>query len=205
MPRKQLEKEAEEKIMEAARTVFIRRGYDGARMQEIADEAGYNKSMLHYYYRDKDSLFHEVFIGVARQILPPLISVLEDDLELMDKLDKVVNLELTNLDLHPYMPGFMTQELNRHPERIPEMVKELEIHLPDKFVRQVKLAVSAGEIEPIKPAQLMINVLALCVFPYMGHHIIKAVMRLDNEEYDHLLRERQKIVPKFIRKALKPS
>ena len=205
MPRKQLEKEAEEKILEAARTVFVRRGYDGARMQEIADEAGYNKSMLHYYYRDKDSLFHEVFIGVAAQILPPLVSVLEEDMELMDKLDKIVDLELTNLDNHPYMPGFMMQELNSNPERIPEMVKELNIHLPDKFIRQVKLAVAAGEIAPIKPAQLMINVLALCVFPYVGRPMITAVMHLNDKEYDHLSKERKKLLPKFIRKGLKPS
>ena len=205
MPRKQLEKEAEEKILEAARAVFIRRGFDGARMQEIADEAGYNKSMLHYYYRDKDSLFHEVFTGVAAQILPPLVGVLEEDLELMDKLDKIVDLELTNLDNHPYMPAFMIQELNGHPERIPGMVEELNIHLPDKFVRQVKLAVSAGEIEPIKPVQLVINVLALCVFPYVGGPMVRAVMRLDDDEYNRLLKERRKILPKFIRKALKPS
>ena len=205
MPRKTLSKEAEEKILEAARSVFIRRGYDGARMQEIADEAGYNKSMLHYYYRDKDSLFHEVFIGVARQIIPPIINVLDEDLELMDKLDKVIEMELTNLGKHPYMPGFMIQELNSHPERIPEMVKDLDIHLPDKFIRQVKLAVSTGEIEPIKPAQLIINVLSLCVFPYMGCPLITSVLHLGDEEYNHLLEERKKLLPKFIRKALQPS
>ena len=205
MPRKPLEKEAEEKILEAARRVFIRRGYDGARMQEIANEAGYNKSMLHYYYRDKDTLFHKVFTSVAAQILPPLVSVLDKDMELMDKLDKIVDLELTNLDNHPYMPGFMIQELNSHPERIPDMVKDLNIHLPDKFVRQVKLAISAGEIEPIEPVQLVINVLALCVFPYVGGPMVRAVMRLDDDEYNRLLKERKKLLPKFIRKALKPS
>lgn len=205
MPRKQLEKEAEERILAAARTVFIRRGFDGARMQEIANEAGYNKSMLHYYYRDKDSLFHEVFIGVAGQIIPPLINLLDEDLGLMAKIDKIVDLHLTNLDNHPYMPGFLTQELNRHPERITEMVKELDIHLPDKFVRQVKLAVSAGEIAPIKPAQLVINVLALCVFPYVGGPMVSAVMRLDDDEYNRLLKERKKLLPQFIRKALEPS
>lgn len=52
-----VEKETEEKIFEAARTVFQKSGFEGARMQEIADTANINKSMLHYYYRNKDNLF----------------------------------------------------------------------------------------------------------------------------------------------------
>ncbi|MFA5669361.1 MAG: helix-turn-helix domain-containing protein [Balneolaceae bacterium] len=56
-----MEKETEERIFEAAQHVFQLRGYEGARMQEIADEAGINKSMLHYYFRNKSALFQEVF------------------------------------------------------------------------------------------------------------------------------------------------
>ena len=59
--RMSVEKETEEKIFEAARLIFQERGFEGARMQEIADKANINKSMLHYYYRSKDNLFFEVF------------------------------------------------------------------------------------------------------------------------------------------------
>ena len=51
----------EEKILKAAEEVFVQKGLDGARMQEIADKAGINKSLLHYYYRTKDKLFSKVF------------------------------------------------------------------------------------------------------------------------------------------------
>ncbi|MFW6157387.1 MAG: TetR/AcrR family transcriptional regulator, partial [Balneolaceae bacterium] len=58
MPKDQ---ETEAQIFEAAQKVFQRNGYAGARMQEIADEAGINKSMLHYYYRSKEKLFQAIF------------------------------------------------------------------------------------------------------------------------------------------------
>ena len=43
----------EEKIFEAAFKVFQNKGFTGARMQEIADEAEINKAMLHYFFRSK--------------------------------------------------------------------------------------------------------------------------------------------------------
>ena len=44
----------EEKIIDAATDVFVQKGMDGARMQEIADLAGINKALLHYYFRSKE-------------------------------------------------------------------------------------------------------------------------------------------------------
>ncbi len=54
------ESSTEEKIFKAAKDVFHRKGFDGTRMQEIADKANINMSMLHYYYRSKDKLFEKV-------------------------------------------------------------------------------------------------------------------------------------------------
>ena len=51
------DKLTEEKIFEAATDVFVEKGMDGARMQDIANQAGINKALLHYYYRTKDNLF----------------------------------------------------------------------------------------------------------------------------------------------------
>ena len=53
----------EEKILNAAKKVFLTKGMDGARMQDIADEAGINKALLHYYFRSKDKLFEQIFHG----------------------------------------------------------------------------------------------------------------------------------------------
>ena len=57
----------EEKILEAAAQEFIIKGKAGARMQEIANNAGINKALLHYYYRSKDKLFESVFTVVIKR------------------------------------------------------------------------------------------------------------------------------------------
>ncbi|MDB9755955.1 TetR/AcrR family transcriptional regulator, partial [Winogradskyella sp.] len=54
-------KNTEAQILNAAKQIFQTKGMDGARMQEIADKAGINKALLHYYYRNKQLLFEAVF------------------------------------------------------------------------------------------------------------------------------------------------
>ena len=67
----------EERIFEAARKVFARKGRDGARMQEIADEAGINRALLHYYFRSKQGLFEAVFEYMFEQYMRSFDAVLE--------------------------------------------------------------------------------------------------------------------------------
>jgi TetR/AcrR family transcriptional regulator len=64
--------ETERKILQAAREVFQRKGLYGARMQEIADAAGINKALLHYYFRNKDKLFDAIFSDVFQNFIPGL-------------------------------------------------------------------------------------------------------------------------------------
>jgi AcrR family transcriptional regulator len=59
------EKQTEERIFESATEIFIEKGMDGARMQDIANHAGINKALLHYYYRSKEHLFEAVFEKLA--------------------------------------------------------------------------------------------------------------------------------------------
>jgi AcrR family transcriptional regulator len=44
------DQETRGKILDAAHTVFLRKGTAGSRTQEIADEAGVNKALVHYYF-----------------------------------------------------------------------------------------------------------------------------------------------------------
>nr|MBP6793720.1 helix-turn-helix transcriptional regulator [Saprospiraceae bacterium] len=54
---KQALSDTEIRIIAAAERIFLLKGLDGARMQDIADEASINKAMLHYYFRNKQQLF----------------------------------------------------------------------------------------------------------------------------------------------------
>lgn len=59
----------ENKILEAANSVFLLYGYHGTKLNRIADLAGIHKSAVHYYFRSKDILYGKVVSFVIDNIL----------------------------------------------------------------------------------------------------------------------------------------
>ena len=107
----------EEKILQAANNVFQTKGMAGARMQEIADKAGINKAMLHYYYRSKQRLFEAVFNNTFSLLAPQLNNILNDDSSIEVKVRNFTSNYIGFVIKHPYLPNFIIQELNRSEER----------------------------------------------------------------------------------------
>ena len=114
------EQTTEEKIKEAARKVFITKGMTGARMQEIADLAGINKALLHYYYRSKEQLFNAIFEDVLKDMLPGLFGIVNSDLPLEVKVYQLADKYMEFFSKRPEMPLFVLNELQRHPKELIE-------------------------------------------------------------------------------------
>src|SRR5881392_1031625 len=95
--KKQHDGDTEQRILDAAHAVFIRRGTAGARMQEIAAEAGVNQALLHYYFRSKARLSDAVFQQMASRLFPALIQTLGGDASVEGKVDAVIALYIENL------------------------------------------------------------------------------------------------------------
>ena len=193
----------ESQILDAAKTVFQTKGMDGARMQEIADKAGINKAMLHYYYRSKQLLFEAVFKTAFSMLAPQLDKVLNDDSSIFDKIRSFTNNYISFVLKHPYLPNFVIQELNRNPEFVKKLI--LEKHFPniEKFKKQVEESVAKGLIKPISAPQLFINIMALNIFPFIGAPLLKGFIGLDDDEYKQLMENRKTEVADFIINSIK--
>ena len=110
MPKKQ---NTEEKILEAAKEVFIREGKSGTRMQEIADKAGINKSLLHYYYRSKDKLFGAVFQFAFSKFGPNLIKIIGEGNDVFEVIETFIDKYLDVISKNPFIPMFILNEVNK--------------------------------------------------------------------------------------------
>jgi AcrR family transcriptional regulator len=197
----QVGKNTEEIILEAARTVFIQKGFSGARMQEIADEAGINKALLHYYFRSKDHLFEAVFAQAIISFMPVIKLVLESELPLKVKIIKFVETYIDILLANPHIPGFVIQELNNNPGRFVDKFKALGID-PAIILKQVSEEVELRNIRAVKPEHFMVNLLALCIFPFVAKPIIKGVLKKDEEQYSVFLKERKEQIIEFVMNSL---
>lgn len=193
----------EQSILEAAKNVFVKKGMEGARMQEIADEAGINKAMLHYYYRSKDKLFEAVFKETFLKLVPNLIEIVKTDISLFDKIRIFVGNYIDIINENPLIPAFIIHELNRNPDRVVELIKSSGIN-PIFFINQVEKEIKEGIIEPVKPLHLIVNMLAMCIFPFVARPILQGVIfNEDRQQYEKFIQERKKEVSEFIINSIK--
>ena len=192
------DKTTEKKILDAAKVVFLKKGFDGARMQEIADEAKINKALVHYYFRSKDKLFDAIFREAFQQFLPQIAEIMTTQKPLFEILEIFVDSYITMLSNNPHLPSFVMHEINRNPERIVNIIKSSGIK-PEYLEKAIQKEIKAGIINPIKPIHLIINIIAMCLFPFMARPIIQGFMfNGSSEAYKKFLSERKKEVTSFI-------
>ena len=200
--------ETEEKILEAAKKVFIQKGMTGARMQEIADEAKINKSLLHYYYRSKDKLFSAVAKVLMRKFAPKAIKVLNENIPFEEKITSFVHEYMDLLLDNPHLPLFVLNELNRNPDGIAGVLadafSEMDFNPVEVITRTVNEEIEKGTIRSIDPKQLFVNVFSLCIFPIAGRPLLQRIVFENNqEEYDQFIQERKNEIPRFIINSIK--
>ncbi|WP_179319629.1 TetR/AcrR family transcriptional regulator [Winogradskyella helgolandensis] len=200
---KKKDENTEEQILDAAKNVFQSKGMDGARMQEIADKAGINKAMLHYYYRSKQLLFEAVFKNAFSLLAPQLNAVLNDNSSIEEKVKNFTFNYISFIVKHPYLPNFIIQELNRNPEFILKMKSNPGFPNLEKFSKQVNDEVENGTIKPISAEQLFMNIMALNIFPFVAKPLIMAFTNTDDKAYKQLIEDRKTEVSDFIINSIK--
>ncbi len=194
----------EKLIMEAAKKIFGRKGLDGARMQEIADEAGINKALVHYYFRSKDKLFEAVINETFLSFFPKVMSLMSNpSISLFQKIKSFVDLYITLIQENPHIPGFMAQELSKgRADRILELLRDSGLK-PEVFFQQIEQEIKTGTIVPVNPVHLFVNMISMCIFPFLARPLISGFLIRDRIDYDEFLEERKKELPKFIINSIK--
>jgi len=202
----------EKRILDAARAVFLRRGTAGARMQEIAREAGVNQALLHYYFRSKERLSSAVLRQVASRIFPALVQTLSADSSLDEKIERLVTIYLDTLSENLFVPGYLISELHHDPARVHRLLTaaigtdpaNMAPLLLKNVDQQIKEKVRAGAMRPIDPRQFLINLVSLCVFPFAARPMLSIVFAMDETGFERFIQQRKKDLPVFFRNALRP-
>ncbi|WP_081211854.1 TetR/AcrR family transcriptional regulator [Salegentibacter sediminis] len=188
----------EAEILEAAKSIFQQKGMAGSRMQEIADKAGINKAMLHYYFRSKQMLFEAVFKNAFKLLAPQLKKILDEDTDLFDKIRGFSNSYISFVIKHPYLPNFIIQELNKNPDFIDRLRAGKDFPNIRKFKLQVENNVARGVIKPISGEQLFINIMSLNILPFIASPLFKGFLDASDKEYQALMKQRKTEVAEFI-------
>jgi len=192
------------RILDAAKKVFVLKGMAGARMQDIADEAGINKALLHYYFRNKEQLFEMVFMQAAQKLFPRINQIFASDQPLFEKIESFCEEYITIVIENPYLPLFVLNEINQSPEYFLQKVWAGQSKPnPQKFLEQIESEVKKGNIKRISPLHLLMNLISMTIFPFVAKPMLQKNLGLDELQFRAAMEQRKKEIPKFIIDAIK--
>ncbi len=193
----------EEKIFNAARIVFQNKGFAGARMQEIADEAGINKAMLYYCFKSKELLFKAILRNAFGQLAPQINEIFNSQDTVFDKITKFTQRYISFVILNPYLPQFLIQEMNNNPEFVMSfMIKEKRPN-PVLLIAQIEKEIADGIIKPINPKQLLLDIFSMTVFPFAAQVMMKGMIQISDAEFNEMMEVRKTSIAEQIINSIK--
>jgi AcrR family transcriptional regulator len=190
----------EEKIIGAARKLFMQKGFEGTKTRDIANEAGINLALLNYYFRSKENLFEIIMkenMGQFMQVISEIVN--NEETSIQEKIELLVNNYITMLMRLPDMPLFVMNNIKKDPDRIEMRQRFMGSH----FMKQIQTAIKSGEIAPMNPMNMMLNIVGLTIFPFVARPMFQSTSGMTQEQFNALMTERKKLIPKWIAAMLK--
>lgn len=201
MAKKNTDASAEAKIKEAARKLFIQKGFAATRTREIADEAGINLALLNYYFRGKQNLFNiimeEVLMGFLENIS---IRFNDTDTTFKEKLQQISTAYIAFLIERPDLPIFILSELrNQKKDFFEKVAGKLDLK-NSVFFTQVKAEYADSNPNTHTENHLLMNLISMIMFPVLGAPVIKLMLGIDDKDYTAELKKREDLIPGWIEK-----
>lgn len=206
-PKKQLpvpDLSTEEKIKNAARSIFHQKGFAATRTRDIAEEAGINLALLNYYYRSKEKLFAIIMQESLFAFFQTVSTVMNDETTSLEKkIELFVSKYIDLLLVEPDIPLFLLSEVRNNPERLLGNLNIRAMLLNSAFMKQFQEGIASGKIVPVHPMHFMMNVMGLTVFPFIGNPMLKMVGGISQVEFEAMMNERKALIPKWVKAMLK--
>lgn len=190
----------EEKIKEAARRVFTRKGYAATRTRDIAEESGFNLALINYYFRSKERLFDMIMLEHIQTFVHSISEILNNrNTTLQEKLHVLIDHYIDMLISNPNLPLFVLNEINADPQKLMDRVCIDKIAGEKPYIaEQWNEMTAAGKGPPFNPIHMLINVASLTIFPFLGSPVIRNRTGMSIDDYNKLMEERKKLIPVWI-------
>jgi len=198
----------EAQILTAAYRIIVRKGKAGTRMQEIADEAGVNKALLHYYFRSKNKIYRAVLTMVVNKLLYSFLAGVDFSLSFPNLVESFVRRHIEAIGTDQDIVQFFFAEVATNREEALsifwEVVEEANPSLPGRFSAHFEEAVRKKEIRPMDPFHLFMNIISLDVFYFVASPLLFRVMEIPPAEQAELTNKRADQVVEFVLEAIQP-
>ena len=179
----------EARIVDAARQLFIERGFVGTSMSDIASRAGINRPTLHYYFRTKERMFDAVFGGIVSTLVPRVKDiVLQPDRPIGERVASVVDAYYDVFGANPGLPMFIVREMHRDFDGVVRTIMELRLGQYIESVRQgLQGEMDSGRLRQVPMRYLFLTFYSMLTMPFVAGNLCRTVLLDDGETFADLL------------------
>jgi AcrR family transcriptional regulator len=165
-----------------------------ATTQEIADEAGVNRALIHYYFRSREQMLDVILDETIKEKKERVRTILSSDLSFREKIahfiDAIVDYGLT----YPYLENFIISETARNPDKVKDFCSKDRTKSSELIREDLNAEIKKGKIEPISPEHFMVNLAALCNYPLLAKSILQTIHGMTDAAYRKFLQERKQVI-----------
>lgn len=181
----------EEKIKEAAKNVFLSKGFEGCTSREIAKAAGMNVALVNYYFRSKGQLFEIIFKAAMEDFMLSMIQVFKTNQTLQEKVRIFIDREYEFLAKHPELPNFIINEMNREEGCSNQHNELFEKIVETGIFNECDKAQAEGKMRKMNLISITLLIMSNCQYPTMAKNLMQSIHTLNEKEYcEHLLQHK---------------
>lgn len=198
----------ETRIIEAAKQVFVRKGYEATTMSDVAKEVGIGRTALHYYYRTKEMLFDAIFDQLMGALLPNIGRIVDEKNPFLEKLPKIIDEYMSLLQANPSLPVFLIVELNRDPEHLFHCVMKDPARLQPlmRLRLQMEDEMDKGLLRKMPVEDAVSTLVSLVVFPMLIRNPLSAIfMNGDLTRFNEFIVNRKALIVEMMTRLLSPD
>ena len=191
-------KPSEERIKEAARKVFLKKGFDGTTSRDIAEEADMNIALTNYYFRSKEKLFLEIFKDLLNLYFQNTLDILNKDLDFKSKIYEAIDHTFEMVSKEPDLCNFIVNEVHRSPERLVPDINFVRQVRHTKFGEQLEEEIKKGNIRPIGIENILPMLCGYIQFIFMGKSMHMRIFEIGEQEFDAYAQDHKERIKEMI-------
>jgi AcrR family transcriptional regulator len=154
-------------ILAAGRVEFADRGFEGARVDAIAERAGANKRLLYHYFGNKEDLYRAVLLDAYQEIRKGERALSLDQYDPAQAMDRLVRFTFRHFLANPWFTRLLGTENIENARFLKTLPDIKSLHSP--LVGQIEAIITRGNEagifrRDVDPVQLYISVAALGFF-----------------------------------------
>lgn len=205
MVKKKSTSDVSDRILNVARDLFIKNGYAGTSIRDIAAASGTNVAHIKYYFESKYNLFEIIFDEAFEILFKRVSAILTSDMPFFDMVEVWISTYYEILSEYPQIPIFILNEVNQSPDTlIKKLVERDPLAIFARLSERITEEVKKGTIKDIPAIDLGLNILSLCVFPFMFRGLATRIANRSEIEYNEILAAHKKRVIDLIFSGLRP-